>query len=127
MLTRRLILAAALALPAAAALSQDGKKSASADPFAASGVSVAGSYAAEGRNPDGSAYSGQVTIRQDGTRVSMDWRIGTDTYSGDGVVEGRVVTVDWGAETPVVYVVMPDGDLHGTWDDGRGLEKLTRN
>ncbi len=40
--------------------------------------------------------------------------------------EGRVVTVDWGAETPVVYVVMPGGALHGTWDGGMALERLRR-
>ncbi|KMW59569.1 hypothetical protein AIOL_004551 [Candidatus Rhodobacter oscarellae] len=27
--------------------------------------------------------------------------------------------------SPVVYVWMPDGTLHGTWDGGLALEKLT--
>ncbi|KMW59575.1 hypothetical protein AIOL_004557 [Candidatus Rhodobacter oscarellae] len=42
-----------------------------------------------------------------------------------GRVDGRVVTVNWGSATPVVYVWMPDGTLHGTWDGGLALEKLT--
>ena len=46
-------------------------------------------------------------------------------HRGVGVLDGRVVTVDWGDATPVIYVVMEDGELHGTWADGTALEKLT--
>ncbi len=88
-------------------------------------IMIAGGYRAEGRNPDGSAYSGIVEISQSGQDVAIAWRVGTDAYRGVGVVEGRVVTIDWGAAAPVIYVVMPDGALHGTWNDGTALERLT--
>ena len=40
------------------------------------------------------------------------------------VRDGHLLIVDWGDETPIIYVVMADGELHGTWADGRALEKL---
>lgn len=88
--------------------------------------SVTGLYRAEGRNPDGSTYSGSVRITQTGESIAMAWQVGTQAYSGTGIRQGRVITVDWGDSHPVVYVIMPDGTLHGTWANGRALERLTR-
>jgi hypothetical protein len=116
MLTRRLTLAALAASLAAPALAQKKNES--------RGASVAGRYRAEGRNPDGSAYAGTVEIAQEGDSVAVAWQVGNDNYSGTGTIDGRVITVDWGDATPVVYVVMPDGALHGTWADGTALERL---
>lgn len=90
----------------------------------AQGVGLSGAYVAYGLNPDGSAYQGDVTIIHTGQAVSMTWRIGNDTYRGDGVLEGRLLSVTWGGGQLVQYVVMPDGTLHGTWADGTALEKL---
>mmetsp|Transcript_22313 Transcript_22313/g.35572 ORF Transcript_22313/g.35572 Transcript_22313/m.35572 type:complete len:137 (+) Transcript_22313:4825-5235(+) len=86
---------------------------------------LSGSYTAEGRNPDGSAYTGEVQMTQSADVISMAWRVGSSSYIGTGVRAGRVLTIDWGQATPVVYVVMSDGSLHGTWADGLGLERLT--
>ncbi len=125
MLTRRLAIASALAVAATSALAQSGQmggKDSGNRP--AQAMDISGNYTAEGRNPDGSAYSGQVRITQQGTRIAFAWQVGNDSYSGEGLIDGRVVAVDWGATTPVVYVVMPDGELHGTWDDGKALERL---
>ena len=88
---------------------------------------LTGAYVAQGRNPDGSAYAGSVQITQSANVVSMAWRVGASSYIGTGVMDGRVLTVNWGADYPVVYVLMPDGSLHGTWDDGRALERLVPN
>lgn len=55
----------------------------------------------------------------------MTWLVNGDTIRGQGTREGRILTIDWGDKTPVIYVVMPDRTLHGTWDDGLALEKLT--
>ncbi len=87
---------------------------------------LTGSYVAEGRNADGSSYSGTVEIADTGSAVGMTWNVGSQNYAGQGQLDGRVLTVNWGAAAPVIYVVMPDGSLHGTWDNGRALEKLTR-
>ncbi|WP_424977881.1 hypothetical protein [Leisingera sp. S232] len=86
--------------------------------------SVGGSYSAEGRNPDGSTYSGTVQIRDNGGMIEMSWQVGAQSYAGTGTRNGDVVWVDWGQPDPVVYVRMPSGELHGTWANGRGLERL---
>lgn len=86
--------------------------------------SVSGSYRAEGRNPDGSAYSGTVQIHDRKGEVRMEWQVGNQSYSGKGTRNADVIWVDWGDTHPVVYVRMPSGELHGTWANGRGLERL---
>ncbi len=113
-MTRRIaftLLSATLALPT---LAQDKVRS------------LTGNYIAEGRNPDGSAYNGTVRIEEADGAVAFAWTVGAQSYAGTGVREERVVTVDWGAATPVIYVVMPGGELHGTWDGGTALERLVR-
>ena len=86
--------------------------------------SVGGMYRAEGRNPDGSTYEGRVQISERGGAIAMTWWVGNDTYQGTGERNGDVIWVDWGDSYPVVYVRMPSGELHGTWSNGRGLERL---
>lgn len=112
--SRRVMLGILAALPVAAA-----------SPLRAQGA-LSGDYRVSGRNPDGSAYSGTVRVTEAAGAVSMFWQVGSQTYSGSGFREGRIVTVNWGDTTPVVYVIMPDGEWHGTWSDGTALEKLTR-
>ncbi len=85
---------------------------------------LAGTYTAQGRNPDGSAYSGVVTIRETGDAVHVFWKIGASAYQGDGSRSGDVVTVDWGDKYPVYYLIVPSGELHGTWANGMALERL---
>ena len=88
---------------------------------------ISGTYRVEGRNPDGSAYNGQLTVVEStGGAVAFAWIVAKQSYAGVGTREGRVVTVDWGADTPVVYVVMPGGALHGTWGDGKALERAVK-
>ncbi|GAA6200096.1 hypothetical protein [Aquicoccus sp. SU-CL01552] len=88
--------------------------------------SIAGNYRAEGRNPDGSAYRGVVTIREEGATVFMSWRVGNQSYDGTGTRNGDVIRVDWGSDYPIVYLRMPSGQLHGTWANGTALERLIR-
>ena len=35
-----------------------------------------------------------------------------------------MLVVTWGDTYPVYYVILPNGELHGTWANGTGLEKL---
>ncbi len=125
MQTRRLILAGLLSGLAVLPARAQGKKS--SGPAATDDMQrpIAGSYTAAGLNADGSKYSGTTEIVEQGDAVEFTWLVQGDTMRGSGTREGRVVTVDWGAATPVIYVIMPDGTLHGTWDDGAALEKLT--
>lgn len=86
--------------------------------------SVTGSYRAEGRNADGTKYNGTVQISDQGGQIAMHWRIAGQSYSGKGTRNGDVIWVNWGDQYPVVYVRMPSGELHGTWANGRALERL---
>ena len=85
---------------------------------------IAGAYDARGMNADGSTYTGQVQIVQTGSAVDFYWSVAGQSYSGRGVIDGRIVTVDWGSSSPVVYVLM-GRELHGTWNNGLAVEKLT--
>lgn len=85
---------------------------------------ISGTYQVEGRNPDGSSYSGTVQIHETNGEVKINWQVGRQSYSGTGTRRGDVVWVNWGDSYPVVYVRMPSGELHGTWANGRALERL---
>ncbi|UWQ80177.1 hypothetical protein K3725_03965 [Leisingera sp. S132] len=43
---------------------------------AAAAQSISGSYRAEGRNPDGSIYTGTVHIQENGSVIEMNWQVG---------------------------------------------------
>ena len=74
-----------------------------------------GSYRVEGKNADGSAYQGTVEIERQGKGYHLSWEVGSSSYEGDGTLAGNLLTVDWGAPTPVVYALrhrrQPDGAL----------------
>ncbi|MEM6304227.1 MAG: hypothetical protein AAF744_05870 [Pseudomonadota bacterium] len=97
-----------------------------AAPALAQTSNITGSYRAEGRNPNGSTYSGTAVIGQQGNAVQISWAVGSQSYTGSGVINGQVVVINWGQPDPVVYVVMSNGDLHGTWARGTALERLIR-
>lgn len=84
-----------------------------------------GTYRVQGTNPDGSPYRGTVTITRSGTLYQLRWQIGQDVFQGQGTLNGRVLTVDWGQPDPVIYQVQRDGTLEGTWAKGRATERLT--
>lgn len=111
--TRRVLMGGALAtLAAFSALAQT--------------VNINGMYTAEGRNPDGSTYTGSVVMAELNGAVQINWTVGNQQYAGTGVRDGQVVVVNWGAAHPVIYVIMANGNLHGTWDEGKALERLIR-
>lgn len=87
---------------------------------------ISGLYLAEGRNPDGSAYQGTAVVAEYNGLVQINWTVGGSTYSGRGTRDGAVVVVEWGQDFPVIYVVLSNGDLHGTWQNGTALERLLR-
>ena len=95
-------------------------------PAIASDVYISGIYKSYGLNPNGTDYSGEVCIEQSVSDIFMTWSFnGVTSYSGNGQISGQVVSVDWKAEFPVFYVIMADGELHGTWNDGTAVEKLS--
>jgi hypothetical protein len=86
---------------------------------------LSGRYKVEGRNPDGSAYFGVARIVDDKGKVAITWTIKDTEFSGQGRVVGKVLTVEWGSDTPVIYQIQQDGQLQGTWANGRALDILT--
>ena len=95
-------------------------------PAIASDVNIGGMYRSYGLNPNGTDYSGDVCIEQSASGIFMTWSFNGNTcYSGNGKISGQVVSVDWKAEFPVFYIIMADGKLHGTWNDGTAVEKLS--
>jgi hypothetical protein len=98
------------------------------DPAGAA-AKIGGLYKAAGTNPNKTRYSGtcRITLQPDGS-YDFAWTIGSDTFSGTGILAGSTLTVDWGEADPVVYRVSPDGKrLDGVWGSGgQGKEILTR-
>lgn len=83
-----------------------------------------GNYRVQGTNPNGSRYSGTLTLDRSGSLYLLHWKIGRDTFHGQGTLSGRTLTIDWGQPDPVIYQVMSDGTLDGTWAKGQGKETL---
>lgn len=84
-----------------------------------------GTYRVQGKNPNGSSYSGTVVISKNADTYFLVWKISSSTYSGSGKLVGRVLTVEWGDSSPVIYHLENDGQLVGTWAKGSALETLT--
>jgi hypothetical protein len=84
-----------------------------------------GRYRVNGKNPNGSRYTGQLTISNQGDRYALDWRVGSTAYKGTGTMTNNILTVNWGSATPVIYALSADGTLKGLWDAGKGEEIAT--
>ncbi|MGE0917915.1 LIC10280 family protein [Trichlorobacter lovleyi] len=84
-----------------------------------------GNYHVQGKNPNGSSYSGTVVISKNGDTYFLAWKISSSTYSGSGTLADKTLTVEWGDSSPVIYHLENDGRLVGTWAKGTALETLT--
>jgi hypothetical protein len=84
-----------------------------------------GRYRVSGKNPNGSRYSGQLSIANLGGQYQLDWRVASSAYRGTGTLENNILTVNWGSSTPVIYALAADGTLTGLWEAGRGEEIAT--
>jgi hypothetical protein len=84
-----------------------------------------GSYSVAGRNTNGTRYRGVVNIARQGDRYQFNWQVGSTSYRGVGTLDGNVMIVNWGAQTPVIYALGTDGVLRGLWDAGKAEETLT--
>lgn len=82
-----------------------------------SGDSIAaGSYRITGRNQNGSAYNGTLTITARGPVYHLAWQAG-ENYEGTGIAQGNSLAAGWGGSTCTVasYHAQPDGSLDGQW------------
>jgi TolB-like protein len=86
---------------------------------------IEGMYNVTGTNPNGTTYSGVLTITRNNGAYVLLWRIGSSTFRGTGNFQGENLVIDWGQPYPVIYKVTDDGRLIGTWNNGSASEVLT--
>ena len=95
---------------------------------------IGGNYTVEGKNPDGSTYTGTATIEgTTGGNCAINWNIGSGQASQafcmrqNNVFSGAYILGD--AIGIVIYQLGKDGELDGTWSiagkEGVGFERLT--
>jgi hypothetical protein len=85
---------------------------------------LTGIYRVQGTNPNGSHYRGMLTLTPFGRDFLFKWWIGRQTFTGAGQFAGRMLVVNWGQTSPVVYTINRNGSLDGEWADGTASEKL---
>lgn len=87
---------------------------------------IGGTYRVDGTNPNGTPYTGTVTVTQSGDTYQFNWKVGT-TYSGSGKLAGDMLTVHWGDKYPVIYKVHDGGSrMVGIWANGAATEILSK-
>jgi hypothetical protein len=87
-------------------------------------IDLAGVYRVEGTNPSGSKYRGMVALAQNDDQFNFTWWIGKDVFRGSGHFAGKMLVVNWGDKTPVIYTFGDEGALDGEWADGSATETL---
>ncbi len=92
----------------------------------------AGQYTVSGTNPDGSTYTGRLSIQKTQSGYQLTWSIGDLLYTGTGTVVGDLLSATWrGAdgEGQIDYTRDDQGVLSGTWtvagQEKPGQETLT--
>jgi hypothetical protein len=95
--------------------------------------SIGGKYTVEGKNLDGSSYSGTAEIvLTSETTCAINWQTGSSEAVGicmrnDESFAAAYVMDD--VTGLIIYKVMPDGTLNGLWtisgSEGNGAEVLT--
>jgi hypothetical protein len=85
---------------------------------------LTGIYRVQGTNPNGSHYRGMLTLTPFGKDFLFKWWIARQTFTGSGQFAGRMLVVNWGQTSPVVYSIDQNGSLDGEWADGTATEKL---
>ena len=99
----------------------------------ASAQSIGGRYSVNGTNLDGSSYSGQARIELlSDVTCAIEWNTGGVIAEGICMRSGNVFAAAYvlqGEVGMIIYEVMPNGRLDGTWtiagEPGVGTEVLT--
>jgi len=84
-----------------------------------------GDYRLKGVKPDGSAYTGTVSIMRAGESFVLVWTAGTESHRGKGKRQGNLLQVKRADGMPAIYALDTDGTLRGLLGKGRGEETLT--
>ena len=86
---------------------------------------LGGIYFVDGTNPNGSRYRGMAALTPAGNQYRFTWWIARQVFTGVGQFAGRMLVVNWGAKSPVIYTVARNDDLFGEWADGSATDKLS--
>jgi hypothetical protein len=109
--------------------------SAASSPAAQPQPDLGGKYQCTGSNPDGTRYSGMVTITPMGGAWRIDWTVAGSSHGGVGLVEGNVFSACWNIrgtrDGGVTVYRIEGGRLVGQWSSTKGNgsvgdETLTR-
>ena len=65
-----------------------------------------------------------VALTQDKDQFDFTWWIAKDVFRGSGHFAGKMLVVNWGDKTPVIYTFGEEGALDGEWADGSATETL---
>ena len=85
---------------------------------------LAGIYRVNGTNPNGSQYHGMVALSQRSDEFTLTWWIGKQVFHGTGHFAGKMLVINWGDKTPVIYSFGDEDALDGEWADGSATETL---
>jgi hypothetical protein len=87
---------------------------------------ILGNYTVQGRNPNGSSYSGEAAISFDGSKYEIGWNLaGGQRFYGSGILDDKLLKINWEGGM-VTYIIRDNGKiLDGTWANGKGSEILT--
>lgn len=91
-------------------------------------LDIVGQYDVHGLNPNGTKYGGKVTISKIvDNKYDVTWVVASSTTKGNGILENKTLTVNYGETLPAVYIVKESGNyLDGIWGGGSGKEALTK-
>lgn len=93
---------------------------------------MTGQYKVEGKNPDGTAYSGSASIEKTGDTYRVVWNIGGERFIGTGIGSNEAIAIGYrsGSNTGVVLLVKEGDEYFAVWTylNGRQLggEKWAR-
>lgn len=93
---------------------------------------MTGQYKVEGKNPDGSTYSGTASVEKTGDTYKVTWNLGGDRFIGTGIGSPEAIAIGYksGSDVGVALLGKEGDDYFVVWTylNGRKLggEKWTR-
>ena len=77
-------------------------------------VYLPGVYQVAGTNPDGSKYSGTVTVTRSRATLRIVWKIGGRVWRGTGLRAGNILSVGYGGGV-AAYRIVHSKRFEGEW------------
>ncbi|MGB6534816.1 MAG: hypothetical protein WBF58_02520 [Xanthobacteraceae bacterium] len=86
-----------------------------------------GTYDVQGTSPDGSKYSGTVTVTKTGQTFRVIWTIGSDEYNGTAIGDKDFMAISYtsGSESGLALYGADGGNWKGIWTYAGGTSMGT--